>query len=113
MNDRNIGLVLVIDQKRNCPDVSERDLARELSKEINIRETPVKNLMTKKILSVGENCTVDECMAIMTDKRVRHLPVIDSGKIIGVVSIGDVVKAVVRDHKFVIDQMTQYITGSM
>jgi CBS domain-containing protein len=115
MNTKNIGSVLVINQKKELSGIfSERDLARSFAKkEIDIKETPVKNLMTKKVLSVGELCTVDECMAIMTDKRVRHLPVVADGKIKGIVSIGDVVKAVIHDQEIVIDQLAQYISGSL
>jgi len=115
MSEKNIGSVLVLNQRKQVSGIfSERDIVRGMAKkDIDIKTTPVKSLMTKKVLNVGENYTVEECMALMTEKRIRHLPVVENGKLSGIISIGDVVKAVIFDQRFVIDQLEQYISGSM
>ncbi|HOV62539.1 MAG TPA: CBS domain-containing protein [Spirochaetia bacterium] len=115
MSEKNIGSVLVLNQRKQVSGIfSERDIVRGMAKkDIDIKTTPVKSLMTKKVLNVGENYTVEECMALMTEKRIRHLPVVENGKLSGIISIGDVVKAVIFDQRFVIDQLERYISGSM
>lgn len=115
MSEKNIGSVLVLNQRKQVSGIfSERDIVRGMAKkDIDIKTTPVKSLMTKKVLNVGENYTVEECMALMTEKRIRHLPVVENGKLSGIISIGDVVKAVIFDQRIVIDQLEQYISGTM
>jgi CBS domain-containing protein len=75
------------------------------------RQTPVKDVMTKRVLWVAPERTVEECMALMTDKRVRHLPVVDNTQVVGMVSIGDLVKAIIAEQQIIIDQLQNYITG--
>jgi CBS domain-containing protein len=73
--------------------------------------TQVGDVMETPVLFARPDLTVEECMAVMSDKRVRHLPVVDQGKLIGIISIGDLVKDIISDHKFTIDQLTHYIHG--
>jgi CBS domain-containing protein len=75
-------------------------------------KTPVKNIMTEEVITVGAGRSVEEAMALMTDKRIRHLPVVEGEKIVGVVSIGDLVKAIIADQEFTIDQLEKYISGT-
>ena len=112
MADKGIGSVLVMDDERLVGILTERDYARKVvldgrsSKEMRVTE-----VMTKKVLCVSPERTVDECMALMTDKRARHLPVLDHKRVVGVVSIGDLVKAVIHEQKILIDQLQNYISG--
>lgn len=110
MAEHDIGSLVVLDGDRLAGLFSERDYARQIvlvGK--SSRETPVRDIMTHKVLCVGPDQTVDQCMALMTGKRVRHLPVLDHKKVIGVISIGDVVKEVISDQQTMIEQLEQYI----
>jgi len=112
MEDHNIGAVLVIDEGRLVGILSERDCARDLIlKDRSAKDTTVDELMTSEILVVSPTHTVEQCMFLMTENRVRHLPVLENGQLIGVVSIGDVVNAIVSAKQFVIEQLESYITG--
>jgi CBS domain-containing protein len=92
MAEKNIGAVLVIESGRVAGIFSERDYSRRLVlKGMSSKETPVKKIMIDKVAYVRPSNTVEECMALMTDKRVRHLPVLDESRLVGLVSIGDVV----------------------
>lgn len=111
MAERNIGSVLVMDGEKVLGIFTERDYARKVilagrsSKEMKVRE-----IMTGDVWYVGPERTVEECMALVTDKRVRHLPVLDDdSRLIGLVSIGDLVKAMISDKEFVIEQLVSYI----
>src|SRR5262249_25689876 len=112
MAEKNVGALLVIEGERLVGVFSERDYARKVilhgkaSKEI-----PVREIMTAHVLYVRPHQTIEECMALMTDKRVRHLPVLDGEQLIGVISIGDVVKAIIAEQGFIIEQLQNYITG--
>jgi len=75
------------------------------------KETPVRDIMTSAVMHVSPDQTNEECMALMTDKRVRHLPVMEGGKLIGLISIGDLVKDIITEQKFIIDQLEHYIKG--
>jgi CBS domain-containing protein len=102
--------VLVIAADRLEGIVSERDYARKvilLGK--TSKETPVREIMTTNVICVEPGWTADQCMALMTDKRVRHLPVVDHGELVGVISIGDVVRAVVEEQQFTIASLERYI----
>jgi CBS domain-containing protein len=112
MADKNIGAVIVRSDEKIEGIFSERDYARKvilLGK--TSRETLVKEIMTTSVISIEPNWTADQCMALMTEKRIRHLPVIEQNRLVGVISIGDVVRAVVEDQKFTITSLERYITS--
>ncbi|MEW6268114.1 MAG: CBS domain-containing protein [Thermodesulfobacteriota bacterium] len=113
MADKNCGAVLVLDGARLVGILSERDYARQvILKGKTSRETPVREIMTTRVVCVVPERTIEDCMALMTDKRIRHLPVLDDGKLAGVLSIGDVVKAVISEKQYLIEQLEAYITSS-
>ncbi len=113
MADKNIGAVLVMEGDRLLGIFSERDYARKvdlLGK--RAADTPVQTIMTRRVVCVRPDETIEECMALMTDKRVRHLPVVENDRVVGLVSIGDVVKAIISEQEFIIGQLENYITGA-
>ncbi len=110
--EKGIGSLLVMRDGQLLGLLSERDITYKLvSAGSPPAETLVSDIISSHILCVGLDKTVDECMALMTDKRVRHLPVTENGKIVGIVSIGDAVKSVIADQQFIIEQLESYITG--
>jgi CBS domain-containing protein len=112
MAEKEIGAVLVCEGGRLLGIVSERDYARQvILKGRASRDTLVRDVMTSRVTCVRLDQTVEDCMALMTDKRIRHLPVIEEGHVIGVVSIGDIVKAVISEKQFIIEQLENYITS--
>ncbi len=112
MSEKSIGSVLVMDGEKLIGIFTERDYARKVVlHEKSSRTLPVSDIMTRKVLCVSPERSVEECMALMTDGRLRHLPVLDHKKVIGVVSIGDLVKAIIHDQQILIDQLQQYISG--
>ncbi len=112
MADKNIGAVLVRSNQKLEGIFSERDYARKVILLGKMsKETPVSEIMTTRVISVEPDWTAEQCMALMTDKRIRHLPVIEQGQLVGVVSIGDVVRAVVDEQQFTIDVLQRYITS--
>lgn len=113
MADKNVGALLVIDEGKLVGILSERDYARKVAlKGRNAKDTYVREIMTERVSYIRPEETVEDCMAIMTDKHFRHLPVIDNGHILGLISIGDVVREVISKQKFIIAQLENYITGS-
>lgn len=111
MAERDVGAVLVLEGTHLAGVMSERDYARQvILKGKASKDTPVREIMTTRVVYVRPEQTADECMALMTDKRIRHLPVLDGGRLIGLLSIGDVVKAMISEHKFLIEQLENYIT---
>ena len=111
--EKNIGALLVMHKEKVVGIFSERDYARKIVlKGESSRTTTVKDVMTSGVITVTPEQSIDECMALMTDKHVRHLPVIEKGNLIGLISIGDVVKAIISDHEYTIKQLENYITGS-
>jgi len=113
MAEKNIGAVLVMDGDRLGGILSERDYARKVSLHgKSAKNTSVGEIMTEKVVYVHPEQSTDECMALMTDKRVRHLPVMEDDQVIGVISIGDVVKAIISHQEFIIGQLEHYITGT-
>ena len=112
MADKNIGAVLVRSNQGIEGIFSERDYARKvilLGK--TSKETLVSEIMTTRVVSVEPAWTAEQCMALMTEKRIRHLPVMEDGRLIGIISIGDVVRAVVDEQQFTIDSLRRYITS--
>ena len=112
MAEKNVGALLVLEGDTLAGILSERDYARKVVlKGKASKNTPVREIMSKNVVCVTPKQSVAECMALMTDKHIRHLPVIEDGKLVGVISIGDVVKAVISEQKFVIEQLEHYIAG--
>ena len=112
MAERNVGAVLVMSGDELHGILSERDYARKgILKGHASKDTPVSDLMTAHVITVPPTATVDQCMALMTAQRVRHLPVLEGESLAGIVSLGDLVRSVIGDQKFIIDQLTQYIHG--
>jgi CBS domain-containing protein len=111
MAEHNIGALLVMNGDRLAGIFSERDYARKVVlRGLTSKDTTVGDLMTGKVITVGPEWTADQCMALMTEHHIRHLPVLDGDRVLGVISIGDAVKAVVDDQHFVIGQLTNYIS---
>lgn len=112
MADKGIGALLVMDGEKLVGIVTERDYARKVILEGKSSQTAtVAEVMTTRVLCVNPEQTVDECMALMTDKRARHLPVLDQKQVVGVVSIGDLVKATINEQQVLIDHLQHYISG--
>jgi CBS domain-containing protein len=110
MADRNVGGLLVMTGDKLVGIITERDYARKvILKGKSSLDTPVRDIMTDKVLCVQPGQTVEECMGLMTAKRIRHLPVMEDNKIIGVVSIGDLVKEMISEQEFTIKQLESYI----
>jgi len=113
MAEKDIGAVLVTEDDRLVGIFSERDYARKVPLMGHSPEkTRVSELMTRDLYCVGPTQTVQECMALMTAKRIRHLPVLEEGRLIGIVTIGDVVKAVISDQARLLEEMEHYISGT-
>jgi CBS domain-containing protein len=112
MAEKNIGALVVLDGDAFVGILSERDCARKsLLAERAPRQTTVREIMTSPLQYVHPGYSNEECMALMTDKRLRHLPVMEHGRLIGVVSIGDLVKDIISEQGFIIEQLEHYIAG--
>ena len=112
MADKSIGALLVMEGKRIVGIITERDYARKtILMGRASKETPVSEIMTSEVMYVRPNQTSEECMALMTENRVRHLLVIDKRRLLGLVSIGDLVKDIISQQQFIIQQLEHYITG--
>ena len=110
MAEKGIGALVVLDQGRLVGMVSERDYARKVILHGRSSQTTlVREIMTEKVFTVRPEQTVEDCMALMTEKRIRHLPVVDAGKLAGMLSIGDLVKEVIADREETIKQLESYI----
>ena len=110
MAEKNIGALLILDGGRPVGIMSERDYARKIILEgRSSRETQIRSIMTTRLVSVRLDDTIEEGMAIMTRERIRHLPVLDGGAVVGMVSIGDLVKAMIDRQQFTIEQLERYI----
>lgn len=112
MAEKGVGALVVMEDDRLVGIISERDYARKIILEGKAsRDTPVSEIMTRKVLCVSPDRTVDECLALMSDKRARHLPVVEDKHVVGVLSIGDMVKVKIDEQQLQIDQLKQYISG--
>ena len=112
MAEKNVGALLVVEHGKVVGIVSERDYARKvvlLAR--SSKDTPLRDIMSSPVMYVHPEQTVDQCMALMTENRLRHLPVMDDGRLIGLVSIGDLVKATISEQQFIIEQLEHYISG--
>ena len=109
MDEKNVGALPVVDNGKLVGIVSERDYTRKIIvKGRSSEDTPVSDIMTKQVLTVNPSNSVTDCMQIMTDKRVRHLPVLDGNKLVGILSIGDVVNWLMSAQKAAIDNLERY-----
>jgi len=112
MADKYIGALLVMDNGQLVGIISERDYARKIVlKDRSSAQTRVREIMSSPVLTSAPGDSVHQCMQLMTDKRVRHLPIVEDGKVIGVLSIGDLVKAVIDDQAEQLEQLQRYIAG--
>jgi CBS domain-containing protein len=113
MADKNIGAVLVMDAENLVGILSERDYARKIILQGKTStDTPTREIMTERVMCVHPEETAEQCMALMTEKKVRHLPVLEDNQLIGMISIGDVVKATIAQQEFIIEQLEDYIRGT-
>ena len=112
MADKGIGALLVLEGQEIAGIFTERDYARKLVLLGRASSgTPMREVMTTAVRFVEPTHSVEQCMALMTENRLRHLPVVDKGRVVGLISIGDLVKSVISQQRFIIEQMEQYITG--
>ena len=112
MAEHDIGAVLVCEGDQLLGILTERDYARKVALMGRAsRDSPVRAIMTARIVVIPPNRTVEECMALMTERRCRHLPVVENGHVVGLISIGDLVKATIDEQEFTINQLKNYIAG--
>jgi CBS domain-containing protein len=112
MSEHEIGALIVMDGKKVVGVISERDYARKIILQGKTsKDTIVKEVMSTQLFNVKPGNTVEECMVLMTAKHIRHLPVFDKGKFMGIISIGDVVKSIISHKEFLVDQLSNYISG--
>ena len=114
MAQKNIGALLVVERERVVGIVSERDYARKVALMArSSRDTALRDIMSSPVMFVPPSQTSEECMALMTENRLRHLPVMEDGKLIGLISIGDLVKNIISEQQFIIEQLEHYISGQI
>ena len=112
MAEKGIGALVVMEGEHMVGIITERDYARKvILMARSSRETPVCDIMVSPVMYVRPDQTSEQCMVLMTENRVRHLPVMDSGKLVGLISIGDLVKDIISEQKFIIEQLEHYISG--
>lgn len=112
MAEKGIGALLVMENGYIAGIITERDYARKvILMGRSSRDTPVSNIMTSQVMYVNPDQTNEQCMALMTENRLRHLPVLDNGKVVGMISIGDLVKDIISEQQFIIQQLEHYIRG--
>lgn len=112
MAQKKVGALLVMDNNTMIGIITERDYARKVILQgKSSHETSVSEIMSTNAVCARLDQTVEECMAVVTEKRVRHLPVLDNNKVVGIISIGDLVKAIIAEQQFIIEQLEHYISG--
>jgi CBS domain-containing protein len=112
MADRNVGATLVVEDGRLIGIMTERDYARKVAlKGIRSSDTPVRDVMTSELITISPDWTADQCMVLMDEKRIRHLPVLEQDRLVGVISIRDVVRAVIAEQQYTIATLEKYITS--
>lgn len=112
MAEHNVGAMMVIDQGKLVGVLSERDYTRKIALAgKSSKETPVSDIMTAKVLSVSPKTRTRECMSLMSQKKIRHLPVVDGDKVLGMISIRDIMNDIIADHEQTISQLTSYIAS--
>ena len=110
--EKNVGAILVMEGERLAGIISERDYARKVAlKGKSSADTPVSEVMTRSVVCVNLHHTNEDCMGLMTQKHIRHLPVVDGERVIGMLSIGDLVKDLISEQQFIISQLESYIHG--
>jgi CBS domain-containing protein len=112
MCEKNIGGLLIVENGKLVGIFTERDYARKLIlKGKSSKDTPIRDLMTSNLVTVSPDTSIDDCMRVMTGRKIRHLPVLDKGELVGIISIGDVVHFVIEEQKSIIEHLEHYITG--
>jgi CBS domain-containing protein len=112
LSEKDIGALLVMEDGQIAGIISERDVVRKIAETEDFRlENPVSAYMTADVITISPTQTIEDCMTLMTEERIRHLPVVEDEKLVGMISIGDVVKAVITSQEFTIDQLTKFIDG--
>lgn len=113
MVEKNIGALLVMEKDEFVGIFTERDYARKvILKGKASKETVIREIMTEDVVTVTLDNTIEDCMRLMTNKFIRHLPVVENGKLVGIISIGDVVKYIIEEQRFIIENLEHYITGT-
>jgi len=113
MFEKNVSALLVMEEGRLVGIFTERDYARKvILKGKASKHTLIKEIMTDRLITVSPDTSIDECMHLMTKRFIRHLPVIENENLVGIISIGDVVKYIIRDQQFIIENLEHYITGT-
>jgi CBS domain-containing protein len=113
MCEKNIGGLLIVDEAKKLAGIfTERDYARKLIlKGKSSRDTKVEEIMTSKLITVNPENSIEDCMKLMTDKHIRHIPVVENDELVGMISIGDVVRFIIEEQKGIIEHLEQYIAG--
>ncbi|MGE5823771.1 MAG: CBS domain-containing protein, partial [Bacteroidota bacterium] len=114
MAEKNIGALVVMEGGKVIGMITERDYARKVALMArSSRDTPVRDIMSSRVMYVRPEQTNEECMALMTENRLRHLPVMQSERMVGLISIGDLVKDIISEQRFIIEQLEHYIAGGL
>jgi CBS domain-containing protein len=112
MAENGVGALMVMEDDKTVGLISERDYARKvILKGRSSKDTEVREIMTTHVVCARPEQTIEQCMALMTEKRVRHLPIMDGERLVGIVSIGDLVRAIIAEQQFIIEQLEHYICG--
>ncbi|MCA9742034.1 CBS domain-containing protein [candidate division KSB1 bacterium] len=111
MAQKSIGALVVLERGKLVGILSERDYARKvILKNRSSKATPVREIMTSKVITIHPEQRIEDCMAIMTEKKIRHLPVKSEGELVGIISIGDVIRSIISEHEYTIQQLESYIS---